>query len=92
MNAQAVEALIEKVKSLRPEQRAEVEDFVDFLKPRKERANVAAPTANRQRCEHALGAHLRADPGWSATQECLSPRSRIVVSSIRGAAPREMRC
>jgi hypothetical protein len=31
MNAQT-EALIEKVKSLPPEQRAEVEDFVDFLK------------------------------------------------------------
>ena len=31
MNAQAVEALIEKLKSLPPEQRAEVEDFVDFL-------------------------------------------------------------
>jgi hypothetical protein len=34
MNAQAVEALIEKLKSLPPEQRAEVEDFVDFLSGR----------------------------------------------------------
>jgi hypothetical protein len=34
MNAQAVEALIEKLKSLPPEQRAEVEDFVDFLSVR----------------------------------------------------------
>ena len=34
MNAQAVEALIEKVKALPPEQRAEVEDFVDFLSGR----------------------------------------------------------
>ena len=42
MNAQAVEALIEKLKSLPPEQRAEVEDFVDFLKARKERARDAA--------------------------------------------------
>jgi hypothetical protein len=42
MNAQAVEALIEKLKSLPPEQRAEVEDFVDFLKTRKERARDAA--------------------------------------------------
>jgi hypothetical protein len=42
MNAQAVEALIEKLKSLQPEQRAEVEDFVDFLKARKERARDAA--------------------------------------------------
>jgi hypothetical protein len=42
MNAQAVEALIEKLKSLPPEQRAEVEDFVDFLKARKERDRDAA--------------------------------------------------
>jgi len=42
MNAQAFEALIEKLKSLPPEQRAEVEDFVDFLKARKERARDAA--------------------------------------------------
>jgi Protein of unknown function (DUF2281) len=42
MNAQAVEALIEKVKSLPPEQRAEVEDFVDFLKARKERTRGVA--------------------------------------------------
>ena len=42
MNAQAVEALIEKLKSLPPEQRAEVEDFVDFLKARKERQRDAA--------------------------------------------------
>jgi hypothetical protein len=42
MNAQAVEALMEKLKSLPPEQRAEVEDFVDFLKARKERARDAA--------------------------------------------------
>jgi hypothetical protein len=41
MNAQT-ETLIEKVKSLPPEQRAEVEDFVDFLKARKERARDAA--------------------------------------------------
>ncbi len=39
MNAQAVEALMEKLKSLTPEQRAEVEDFVDFLVA-KERAEA----------------------------------------------------
>jgi hypothetical protein len=42
MNAQAVEALIEKLKSLPPKQREEVEDFVDFLKARKERARDEA--------------------------------------------------
>jgi hypothetical protein len=42
MDAQAVEALMEKLKSLPPDQRAEVEDFVDFLRARKERARDAA--------------------------------------------------
>lgn len=37
MNARTDEALIEKLKSLPPQQRAEVEDFVDFLKTREER-------------------------------------------------------
>jgi hypothetical protein len=34
MNDQTVNALIEKLKALPPEQRAEVEDFVDFLSAR----------------------------------------------------------
>lgn len=42
MNARTDEALIEKVKSLPPQQRAEVEDFVDFLKTRQERARDEA--------------------------------------------------
>jgi hypothetical protein len=42
MNTQAVAALMERLKSLAPEQRPEVEDFVDFLKARKERARDAA--------------------------------------------------
>lgn len=42
MNAQADQALIEKLKSLPPERRAEVADFVDFLKAREERARDAA--------------------------------------------------
>jgi hypothetical protein len=42
MNAQAVEALIEKLKLIPPEQRSEVEDFVDFLKARNERRRDAA--------------------------------------------------
>jgi hypothetical protein len=42
MNAEAVQALVEKLKSLPPDQRAEVEDFVDFLRARKERARDAA--------------------------------------------------
>ena len=37
MNAQVDALLIEKLKALAPEQRAEVEDFVDFLKARRER-------------------------------------------------------
>jgi hypothetical protein len=42
MNPEAVEALIEKLRTLAPEQRAEVEDFVDFLRARKERVRDAA--------------------------------------------------
>jgi hypothetical protein len=42
MNAQAEQALIEKLKSLPPERRAEVADFVDFLKAREERARDEA--------------------------------------------------
>jgi hypothetical protein len=40
---EAIEALLEKVRSLPPEQRSEVEDFVDFLasKKRRERADAA---------------------------------------------------
>ena len=40
MNAQPIEALIEKLKSLPPEQRAEVEDFVDFLSVRAKKRQV----------------------------------------------------
>ena len=36
------QSLIEKVKSLQPDQRAEVEDFIDFLRARKERVRDAA--------------------------------------------------
>jgi hypothetical protein len=42
MNACTDDALIEKLKSLPPQQRAEVEDFVDFLKTRQERARDEA--------------------------------------------------
>jgi hypothetical protein len=42
MNARTDEALIEKLKNLPPQQRAEVEDFVDFLKMRQERAHDEA--------------------------------------------------
>ena len=36
MNARTDQVLIEKLNSLAPQQRAEVEDFVDFLKARRE--------------------------------------------------------
>jgi len=42
MNAEAFQALVDKLKSLPPEQHAEVEDFVDFLSARKARARDAA--------------------------------------------------
>jgi hypothetical protein len=37
MNTGSDQVLIEKLNSLAPQQRAEVEDFVDFLKARRER-------------------------------------------------------
>jgi hypothetical protein len=37
MNARRDQVLIEKLNTLPPQQRAEVEDFVDFLKARRER-------------------------------------------------------
>jgi hypothetical protein len=46
MDAQAVEALLEKLKALPSEQRAEVEDFVDFLSVR------AKKRAARSRHQH----------------------------------------
>jgi Protein of unknown function (DUF2281) len=41
MNAQVVEALIEKLKALPPERRAEVEDFIDFLHNRESDQHLA---------------------------------------------------
>lgn len=42
MNVRIDEALIEKLSSLPPQQRAEVEDFVDFLRARQERVRNEA--------------------------------------------------
>ncbi|HVY80120.1 MAG TPA: DUF2281 domain-containing protein [Steroidobacteraceae bacterium] len=42
MNVRVDEALIEKLQSLPPQQRAEVEDFIDFLKARQERVRSDA--------------------------------------------------
>lgn len=42
MNAQTDQTLLEKLKALPPERRAEVEDFVDFLKAREERVRDEA--------------------------------------------------
>jgi hypothetical protein len=42
MNVCIDEALIEKLSSLPPQQRAEVEDFVDFLRARQERVRNEA--------------------------------------------------
>lgn len=42
MNARRDEVLIEKLKALPPDERAEVEDFVDFLKTRRERVRDEA--------------------------------------------------
>ncbi len=42
MSAQAEKTLLEKLQALPPERRAEVEDFVDFLKAREERGRDEA--------------------------------------------------
>lgn len=42
MNAQTEKTLLEKLKTLPPARRAEVEDFIDFLKARDERARDKA--------------------------------------------------
>lgn len=42
MNAVNDQLLIEKLRALPPQQRAEVEDFVDFLKNRQERERTEA--------------------------------------------------
>jgi hypothetical protein len=45
MNTRDPQALIEKLKSLRPERVAEVEDFVDFLRSRDEERALARAAA-----------------------------------------------
>lgn len=40
MNTQTEQAIIEKMRGLRPERIAEVEDFVDFLKLRDEERSI----------------------------------------------------
>jgi hypothetical protein len=42
MNSRTDETLIEKLKSLPPQERAEVEDFIDFLRSRRERVRSDA--------------------------------------------------
>jgi hypothetical protein len=42
MSARPEELLLEKLRALPPERRAEVEDFIDFLKLREERARDEA--------------------------------------------------
>ena len=80
MNAQAVEALIEKLKSLPPEQRAEVEGFVDFLRARKERPRDAATQRlgeafkKKARCPEPAAAH----PGRSSGRDrCRARRATL---------------
>ena len=50
MNSQVEQMILEKLKGLRPERIAEVEDFVDFLKSRDEERSItqAAGTLAQQ--------------------------------------------
>ena len=45
MNAQAEQALLEKLRALPPERRAEVEDFIDFLQNRETDQHLARSAA-----------------------------------------------
>lgn len=45
MNVRSDEALLEKLKSLPPQRRAEVEDFVDFLKTREDEQRLTHAAA-----------------------------------------------
>jgi Protein of unknown function (DUF2281) len=45
MNAQAEQVLLEKLKALPPERRAEVEDFIDFLQNRESDQHLARAAA-----------------------------------------------
>ncbi len=55
MNAQAEQLLVEKLKALPPERRAEVEDFIDFLQHRdSDRQLVNAAAKASEPAFHAL--------------------------------------
>jgi len=45
MNAQAEQVLLEKLRALPPERRAEVEDFIDFLQNRETDQHLARSAA-----------------------------------------------
>ena len=45
MNAQAEQVLLEKLRALPPERRAEVEDFIDFLQNRESDQHLARSAA-----------------------------------------------
>jgi hypothetical protein len=51
MNAQTEKTLLEKLRALPPERRAEVEDFIDFLEAREERARDEAAKRLREAFE-----------------------------------------
>lgn len=59
MNTNAEADLIEKLKALPPERRAEVEDFVDFLKAREERARDESAQRLVRAFERLDGLNLR---------------------------------
>jgi len=65
MNAEAVQTLVKKLKSLPPEQRAAIEDFVDYLRDRNERARDAAAQRLGDACRK-LDASDQAPPSAEA--------------------------
>jgi hypothetical protein len=81
MNARRDEALIEKLKSLPAQQRAQVEDFIDFLKARTERAHDEAA--------HRLGeAFAKLDALKLPPMSAQEVQSEIDAARAKRRAPR----
>lgn len=69
MNDRAEEALIDKIRSLTPDQQAEVEDFVDFLASRKRRREAVE--------------RLRALQARVASEDISDPEMAEVVQAVK---------
>jgi hypothetical protein len=79
-------AKMEKLKSLLPEQRAEVEDFVDFLKARQERDSRCGRPATRRGLRQARRAELAAPHSWKKSRPRSARRAPSDAPVMRSVA------